>query len=77
MTKRTQPAGTLSTRRVFVVHVGTAVDLRRGLIDGRVEHVRTGRMRRFERSEELLAFLADIHEAAASETADPASHRRP
>jgi len=77
MTKRSEPPGTLSTRRVFVVHVGSAVDLGRGLIAGRVEHVRTGRMRRFERGEELLAFLADTHEAAAPASPVAAHNRRP
>ena len=50
----------LSVHRAFVVHFRMSTDIAQGRIEGRVEHVVSGRATHFASLEELLAFMARI-----------------
>ena len=54
------PEQRLSAQAAFVVQFVTGSDVRAGVVGGRVEHVASGRNKRFESVHELLAFLADV-----------------
>ena len=54
-----QSQGPLSPRAAFVVQLLAWSDPRTGVVGGRVEHVASGRSRRFASLQELLDFLAD------------------
>ncbi len=56
---RSDTQGTLSPRAAFVVQFLAWSDPRSGVIGGRVEHIASGRSRRFASLKELLEFLAD------------------
>jgi hypothetical protein len=53
-------AQSLPVERAFVVQFSGDASVPKQLISGRVEHVGTGRSRRFESLEELLAFVASL-----------------
>lgn len=61
------PEQRLSAQAAFVVQFVTGSDVRAGVVGGRVEHVASGRNKRFESVEELLAFLADVLAQASRE----------
>jgi len=42
----------------FVIQLRPEVDLERGIVSGRVEHIDSGQSTRFRNIQELLAFLA-------------------
>ena len=50
----------LSVHRAFVVHFRMSTDIAQGRIEGRVEHVVSGRATHFASLEELLAFIARV-----------------
>ena len=54
------PEQRLSAQAAFVVQFVTGSDVRAGTVGGRVEHVASGRNKRFESIDELLSFLADV-----------------
>jgi hypothetical protein len=53
-------AQSLPVERAFVVQFSGDASVPNRLISGRVEHVGTGRSRRFESLEDLLAFVATL-----------------
>ena len=63
--------GTLSPRAAFVVQFLPWSDPRSGVIGGRVEHVASGRSRRFASLKELLDFLADALTELGPGSEDP------
>jgi hypothetical protein len=61
----------------FVVQFRAATDIEAGRVNGRVEHVVSGRTANFETGEELLAVLNRMMNDVQSEaTADPDSRCR-
>ena len=72
---RTDPsdraAAPLSPRAAFVVQFLAWSNPRSGVIGGRVEHVASGRSRRFASLKELLDFLADALAELGSEGEEP------
>ena len=71
MTKPTTDASPLSSRRAFVLLLRADADPRRGALAGRIEHVPTGRVLRFQSCEELLAFLADTLDSVRDVSRSP------
>lgn len=55
--RRARSVGTLPVERAFVVQIEAEADLAAGLVGGRVEHVVSGRARRFRSVDQLLDFL--------------------
>jgi hypothetical protein len=54
---RERPIGTLSVDRAFVLQIEAEADFAAGRLGGRVEHVVSGRAKRFRSLRQLLAFL--------------------
>lgn len=77
MTKPTTAPSPLSTGRAFVLHLGAAADPRRGHLEGRIEHVATGRIPRFAALDELLTFLGDALRPDARSDSTAAHRARP
>jgi hypothetical protein len=62
-------------REAFVVTLGDGTDPARQSFAGWVEHVDTGRQRRFRTTDELLVFLADCVERPRSGGTPDGEHR--
>ena len=60
MPQNTEGQALLSVHCTFVVHFRMSTDIAQGRIEGRVEHVVSGRATHFASLEELLAFMARI-----------------
>jgi len=58
--QNTEGQALLSVHCTFVVHFRMSTDIAQGRIEGRVEHVVSGRATHFASLEELLAFMARI-----------------
>lgn len=51
----------------FVIQFRAGTDFEAGRVEGRVEHIASGRTARFESSGELVAFLAQVIKAFQSQ----------
>ena len=60
MKHNTEGRVSLSVHRAFVVQFGREADVGEGRVEGRVEHVTSGRVTRFHSLEELLSFVRQI-----------------
>ena len=60
MPQNTEGPALLSVHCTFVVHFRMSTDIAQGRIEGRVEHVVSGRATHFASLEELLAFIAKV-----------------
>ena len=61
----------LTVQRAFVVQLAADADLKAGVVLGRVEHVTTGKSRRFTSIDELLGFMEKtLSGVAASDHSD-------
>ena len=60
MPQNTEGQALLSVHCTFVVHFRMSTDIAQGRIEGRVEHVVSGRATHFASLEELLAFIARV-----------------
>jgi hypothetical protein len=56
----------------FVVQIGDCVDFETDRVEGRVEHVASGRTMRFESINELLTFMARVLAEARAGRHEPA-----
>jgi hypothetical protein len=56
----TRGRGTLPPEAAFVVQLQGDADVATGTVSGRVEHVASGRAKRFRSLPELLAFISQV-----------------
>jgi hypothetical protein len=73
MPQKIETYAPLTVHRAFVVHFRTSSNVAHGPIEGRVEHVVSGRSTHFDSLEELLAFMARV---LATVRAPPQSARK-
>ncbi len=57
--KNEQDLGALPTNRAFVLQFRQQADVNEGCVDGRIEHITSGRAGLFHTLEELMSFIGD------------------
>jgi hypothetical protein len=70
MDKPPNDASPLSPHRAFVVQLRELADVEQGQWSGRIENVTSGQATHFQSLDELLAFVARVLAASASEPFD-------